>query len=75
VNSGSERHDTIRKALSGRRLTTIELEAVLESEGAHCPDDLARTLNVMRRKGLIKGAVSTERGGWVWWVEDQPELE
>jgi hypothetical protein len=74
VDLGSERREVIKKALCGRRLTTIELEAVLESEGARCPDDLARTLNIMRRKGLINGAVSTERGGWVWWVEDQDEL-
>jgi hypothetical protein len=71
VDAGSERYDAILKTLCGRKLTTMELEAVMASEGAHCPDDLARTLNVMRRKGLIRGAVSTERGGWVWWVEDQ----
>jgi hypothetical protein len=70
VNTGPERYEAIRKVLAGRKLTTIELEAALEQEGARCPDDLARTLNVMRRKGLVKGAVSTERGGWVWWVED-----
>lgn len=62
------------RAFESRQLTTIELEAILHEKGAQCPDDLARTLNIMRRKGLIKGAISTERGGWVWWVEDQAEL-
>lgn len=67
--SPEDRHAAIREALTGKSLTTIELEAALEEKGARCPDDLARTLNVMRRKGLIKGTVSTERGGWVWWAE------
>ncbi len=75
VDVGPERYEVIKKALGNRCLTTIELEEVLESEGARCPDDLARTLNVMRRKGLIKGEVSTERGGWIWWVEDEKEAE
>jgi len=65
----------IKTTLKGKVLTTLELEMLLTETRKGCPDDLARTLNVMRRKGLIKGAVSTERGGWVWWVEDQPELE
>ncbi len=73
VEVSPERHEIIIKALGGRRLTTIELEAVLESEGARCPDDLARSLNVMRRKGLIRGEVSVERGGWVWWAGDEEE--
>ena len=51
-------------------MTTIELDIFLGERGVHCPDGLARTLNIMRRKGLIKGEVSIECGGWVWWVED-----
>lgn len=54
-------------------MMTREIESSLSSDAMKCPDDLARTLNIMRRKGLIKGAVSTERGGWVWWVEDKAE--
>mgnify|MGYP001094535518 CR=1 FL=1 len=67
--SPDERYSLIIDKLRGHVLTTIELENTLAEEGVHRPDDLARTLNVMRRKGLIKGKVSTERGGWVWWVE------
>lgn len=70
MQSSEDRHAVIKEALRGKHLTTIELESELEEKGARCPDDLARTLNVMRRKGLIKGAVSTERGGWVWWTEE-----
>lgn len=68
--SAEERYSLIIEKLRGNALTTIELENNLTREGARCPDDLARTLNVMRRKGLINGKVSTERGGWVWWVEE-----
>jgi hypothetical protein len=72
MQPSDERYALIIKNLKGHALTTIELEALFDRLNARCPDDLARTLNVMRRKGLIKGEVSTERGGWVWWVEDQP---
>jgi uncharacterized membrane-anchored protein len=65
-------HVAIIESLRGRRLTTLELDRLMGEKGIQCPDGLARTLNVMRRKGLIRGEVSTERGGWVWWVEDQP---
>lgn len=48
----------------------MELEIILRHKGTPCPDDLARTLNIMRRKDLIKGAPSPEKGAWVWWVEE-----
>lgn len=60
----------IRGILCQGPLTTLELEAMLRQQGSPCPDDLARTLNIMRRKGLIKGAPSPEKGAWVWWVEE-----
>lgn len=50
--------------------TTMELEIILRHKGTPCPDDLARTLNIMRRKDLIKGAPSPEKGAWVWWIEE-----
>lgn len=60
----------IMNILSHDSLTTLELEAILRQQGSPCPDDLARTLNIMRRNGLIKGAPSPEKGAWVWWVEE-----
>lgn len=60
----------IRGTLSKGPLTTLEMEAMLRQQGSPCPDDLARTLNIMRRNGLIKGAPSHEKGAWVWWVEE-----
>ncbi len=60
----------IRSILSQGQLTTLELEKKLRQQGSPCPDDLARTLNIMRRNGLIKGAPSPEKGAWVWWAEE-----
>lgn len=51
-------------------MTTMEINYILSLRGIKCPDDLARKLNIMRRKGLIKGAPSPEKGAWVWWVEE-----
>ncbi len=59
----------VTSLLSGRSLSTIEIEQELSRLHANCPDDLARSLNAMRRKGMIKGEVSQEKGGWVWWIE------
>ena len=61
----------IREILSRKPVTTLELDAVLREQGSPGPDDLARTLNVMRRKSLINGAPSPEKGAWVWWVEER----
>lgn len=36
-----------------------------------CPDDMAKTLNRLKKEGLIKGEVSMEKGGWVWWVDEE----
>jgi hypothetical protein len=69
MQASEERYSIILRVLGHAHLTTLELEALLEKQGARCPDDLAKTLNIMRRKGLIKGAASPERGAWVWWVE------
>jgi hypothetical protein len=54
-------------------MTTLEIDTLIRASGMRCPDDLARALANMRRKGLIKGEVCPERGGWVWWVEDKEE--
>ena len=70
MSTSEERYRVIHAALVGRKLTIIELKGFLDSVGKHCPDDLARTLNIMRRKGLIKGAPCPEKGAWVWWVEE-----
>lgn len=67
-----ERFPLIISHLKGKRLTTIELETLLEGNGQGCPDDLARTLNIMRRKGLIMGELSPDRRAWTWYLDDCP---
>ncbi len=53
-------------------ITTREVNERLDSIFQYrCPDDMAKTLNRLKRKGLIKGEVSIEKGGWVWWVDKE----
>lgn len=63
----------VSKALGDQKYTTLELEAVMADQGTQCPDDLARTLNVLKIKGMICGEVSIERGGWIWWIDQHQQ--
>jgi hypothetical protein len=54
------------------RLTTREVEQRLESLfDYHCPDDFAKTMTKLKLAGYVRGEVSIEKGGWVWWVDDE----
>jgi len=54
------------------RIPTREVEIRLfELFDYRCPDDLVKSLMKMRSRGYLKGEVSVERGGWVWWVDDE----
>lgn len=54
------------------RLMTSEVELRLARIfDYHCPDDFAKTMTKLRHKGLVKGEVSGDRGGWIWWVDDE----
>jgi hypothetical protein len=62
----------IWKALGDDRVTTKEAAERLEELFQYrCPDDLAKTFNRLRRQGLIKGEISMEMGGWVWWADSE----
>ena len=55
-----------------QRLTTKEVEFRLaELFDYHCPDDFAKTMTKLKQMGLVKGEVSLDRGGWIWWVDDE----
>jgi hypothetical protein len=55
-----------------QRLTTKEVEQRLaDLFDYHCPDDFAKTMTKLKQKGLVKGEVSQEKGGWIWWVDDE----
>ncbi len=65
----TEREKIIIGTLTERRQTMKEIEASLSVRDAKCPDDLARELNILRRKGIINGKFSLELGCWIWWVK------
>ena len=59
-------------AFGNDKLTTKEVEFRLaELFDYHCPDDFAKSLNKMKSAGFVKGEVSIDKGGWVWWVDDE----
>jgi hypothetical protein len=62
----------IWEALGDEELTTAEATDRLEHLfGYRCPDDLAKTLAKLRKAGRVKGRVSVERGGWIWWADEE----
>jgi hypothetical protein len=68
--SKESRFGDILAVLTNRPSSTIEVEAVLRSRGFQCPDELVRTLAIMRRKGTICGRADESKCGWVWWVNE-----
>lgn len=61
----------IWEAIGDDRVTTAEAASRLEEAFRYkCPDDLAKTFNRLKREGLIKGKISFDDGGWIWWVDD-----
>lgn len=52
-----------------RPLTTKEIEEETRKRLVQCPDKTPIFLNRLRLKGAIKGQLSPERRGWIWWVE------
>jgi hypothetical protein len=68
---GNEAVDLILQVLetAGKPLTTREVQREAEKRMVRCPDSTAVFLNRLRIKGLINGERSSERRGWVWWVE------
>lgn len=55
---------------AGRPLTTREVQEAAEKALVQCPDSTVLFLNRLRLRGIIKGELSREKRGWVWWVED-----
>lgn len=59
-------------SLGNEHLTTNEVADRLSGIFKYkCPDSIAKTLIRYRGAGLIKGEISMECGGWVWWVDDE----
>lgn len=69
--TNEEAEDWIRQILKENgRMTTEEIQKYNMGQGVNCPDGVVKTLTKLRYKGKIKGELSREAGGWVWWVED-----
>lgn len=54
---------------AGNPLSTSEVQEAVEEKRASCPDSTVVFLNRLRRRGVIEGRMSKEKGGWVWWVK------
>lgn len=62
----------IWEALGDDTVTTSEAaDRLADIFDKKCPDDLARTFTKLRKKGLLKGKVSSEKGGWIWWADGE----
>jgi len=54
---------------AGKPMTTREIEEETKKRLVQCPDKTPVFLNRLRLKGTIRGQLSVERRGWVWWIE------
>lgn len=52
-------------------LTTKRIEEEARKRNATCPDAIIRFLNKMKLKGLIKGRLSIEERGWIWYLMEK----
>jgi repressor of nif and glnA expression len=53
------------------KMTTRELESEVQKTGKRCPDSAVRFLMRLKTANKIRGEVSVEKGGWLWWVEEK----
>ena len=54
---------------AGKPLTTRDVDGDIRKRLVSCPDSLPVLLNKLRLRGLVKGQLSVEQKGWVWWIE------
>jgi len=59
--------ENIFKALTQNPQTTEEIMAKMNGDIRGCPEKTIKILNMLRRKGTIKGDLSRMSGRWVWW--------
>ena len=52
-------------------LSTRDIEGETRKLLITCPDNTPVFLNKLRLKGIIKGQLSPERRGWIWWIEKE----
>jgi hypothetical protein len=56
---------------AGKPLTTRDVDGEIRKRLISCPDSLPVLLNKLRLRGLVKGELSAERKGWIWWIETE----
>ena len=70
--SESETEEFIMDLLrNNEHLTTRGIEEEASKRDLSCPDAIIRFLNKMKLKGLIKGKLSIEHRGWIWFMENK----
>jgi len=52
-------------------LSTRDIEGETRKLLVACPDNTPVFLNKLRLKRIIKGQLSPERRGWIWWIEKE----
>jgi hypothetical protein len=52
-------------------LSTRDIEGETRKLLITCPDNTPVFLNKLRLKRIIKGQLSPERRGWIWWIEKE----
>lgn len=74
--SEEESFDMIMNILksAGKPLTTRDVEGEIRKSLISCPDSLPVLLNRLRLKGIVKGKLSTEHRGWIWWIDSSKPL-
>ncbi|MEM3396336.1 MAG: hypothetical protein QW620_02685 [Thermoplasmata archaeon] len=50
------------------RATTREIEEEVQKTGKRCADESVKFLMKLKSKGRIRGEVSMEARGWVWYL-------
>ena len=56
---------------AGKPLTTRDVDGEIRKRLVSCPDSLPVLLNRLRLKGQVKGKLSPEYRGWIWWTEEK----
>jgi predicted transcriptional regulator len=64
----SEIEESVLKVFTGSvPITLMQITAALSADLRGCPDEVARALARLRRKGAIAGRFSEKDGTWVYW--------